>query len=719
MNHMTSRAAVGSLLFLALVLFAWFGTPGEAKEPAPRRAPGTIRLEGDPDTVQDIRAVVAYPGLRFDKPLFIDQVPDGSNRMVVLEQDGRMLLFPNRRDVGMHEVTVALDVRGRVYRRHSEEGLLGLAFHPRFRTNHELFLHYSAARPRRGVIARFRMDAAHRRVLPATEQLVLEQPQPWGNHNGGGLAFGPDGYLYISFGDGGAGGDPRGAGQDLGTWLGAMLRINVDGARPYAVPRDNPFLTRPNARPEIWAYGLRNVWRFSFDRLTGTLWAGDVGQNHWEEIDILVAGGNYGWSRREGRYPFRTRPPNSPPVDVPIDPIVAHDTSVARSITGGVVYRGRKLPSLRGTYLYADYATGNLWGLRYDGERVLEQRLLGRGRSVTSFGEDTQGEVYFTSFDGRIYTFAPRARAASSRPFPRKLSQTGLFTRMNPPELHPSLLPYDVNVPLWSDGAHKTRHVMLPGHAKIRVEAKGTFAFPDGTIFVKTFHGRAGLSDYRLETRLFALREGEWAGYTYVWNEEQTDAELLDGRAERVLSQKAQHAGLPGRWTDPGRSDCMSCHTEVGGRVLGFRAEQLTGSKNDSLAQLVGRDVFDVDPRGRVAAFPHRWDASVPNDRAVRAYLDANCAMCHQPGAPGNASMDLRASVPLAATRLIDVAPGQGNLGIDQARLVAPGAPQRSILFQRMRRTDRWGMPNIGHNRVDDVALERIERWIRDLERHR
>ena len=711
------RRALPGLFFLLPLLVAWLGADRGQAEERPQRVPGTIRLAGDPDAVDDVRVAVAFPNLRFHKPLFVDHVPDGTNRMVVLEQDGRVLLFPNRRDVGMREVTVALDIRRKVYTRHSEEGLLGLAFHPRFRTNHELFLHYSANRPRRGVIARFRMDPGHRQVQPRSEQIVLQQRQPWGNHNGGGLAFGPDGFLYISFGDGGSGGDPLGSGQDRSTWLGSMLRIDVDGARPYGVPRDNPFLGDASVLPEIWAYGLRNVWRFSFDRLTGALWAGDVGQNAWEEIDILTAGGNYGWNTREGAHPF---PGGRRPQGVGklIDPVIEHDISQARSITGGVVYRGERLPTLRGTYLYADYATSNLWGLRYDGERILEHRLLGRGRSITSFGEDARGEVYFASFDGRIYTFVP-ARKRPRGTFPRKLSQTGLFTRMNPPVLHPSLLPYDVNMPLWSDGSEKTRHVMLPGRTQVRVAPSGVLSFPDGTIFVKTFHG-SSLHGHRLETRLFVKREGTWAGYTYVWNAAQTDAELIDGRVTSAVPPHARQQGLPAQWTFPGRSDCMSCHTEAGGRVLGFTLSQLSDPKhNDSLDRLVELGVFDRDPRGLVPPFPYGWDATVPAQRSVRAYLDANCAMCHQPGAPANSTTDLRATIPLEQTRALNVRPGQGALGIPDARIIAPGDPRRSVLLQRMRRTDELGMPNIGHHLVDREAVRQVEQWIRQLPRHR
>jgi glucose/arabinose dehydrogenase len=217
------------------------------------------------------------------------------------------------------------------------------------------------------------------------------------------LEFGPDGYLYIGLGDGGDANDPHDNGQKMDTLLGKMLRIDVDreeGGRPYAVPKDNPFVGQGGARGEIWALGLRNPWRYSFDRKTQELWCGDVGQDAWEEIDILKKGGNYGWNRREGKHKFRDGPGG--PFE---EPVIEHNRREARSITGGYVYRGKKLKKLEGVYLYADYVTGNVWGLRWDGTRVASHRLLGTSQEVASFGEDRDGEVYFTSYNGRIYRF--------------------------------------------------------------------------------------------------------------------------------------------------------------------------------------------------------------------------------------------------------------------------------------------------------------------------
>lgn len=367
----------------------------------------TLTVRENRSQMADVRTAVAFPRLSFDRPLYVAAPPDDTDRLFVLEQDGRVRVFANDRDVIRAEV--ALDLGAKVYRGHNEEGLLGLAFDPGFDENGHVYLHYSANHPRRGVVARFTMDDARQQILPGSESVVLEQPQPYGNHNGGMLAFGPDGYLYLSFGDGGSAGDPHRNGQDLGSWLAKILRIDVGAAAaaagaPYVVPSDNPFVDTAGARPEIWAYGLRNVWRFSFDRKTGELWAGDVGQDHWEEIDLIVPGGNYGWNRREGAHDFRGGPQPGPF----LDPLLEYTRLLARSITGGYVYRGSSVPELEGAYVHGDYVTGFVWAAWWNGRQIERHQLIGLVPGVSSFGEDRDGELLATSFDGKIYRFVSR-----------------------------------------------------------------------------------------------------------------------------------------------------------------------------------------------------------------------------------------------------------------------------------------------------------------------
>jgi len=347
----------------------------------------------------------AFPALEFERPVFLTGAGDGSNRLFVLEQHGVITVFPNRDDVTADDARVFLDISERTDRTFNEEGLLGLAFPPDFADSGAFYVHYSSTeRDRHGVVSRFFVsDDDPDRADPDSEEVVLVQKQPWRNHNGGMIDFGPDGMLYISFGDGGAANDPKSAGQDLGTWLGSILRVRVspdiDG---YAVPDDNPFVDVDGARPEIWAYGLRNVWRFAFDRATGELWAGDVGQNQWEEVDVIVRGGNYGWNTFEASHEFeKGEPLRKGATHIP--PVAEYPRDDGLSITGGYVYRGAAHPSLQGAYFYADYAYGTLWTLRPDGDGGYAQEKLGKTlKTITSFGEDDAGELYVVSFDDGI-----------------------------------------------------------------------------------------------------------------------------------------------------------------------------------------------------------------------------------------------------------------------------------------------------------------------------
>jgi len=324
---------------------------------------------------------------------------DGTGRLVIAEQRGTLRIVVN----GQLRSEPCLDLRDRV-KSGGERGLLSVVFHPRYKENGRLFVNYTTTRngPLETVVAEFHAPARALKVDPATEKVVLRFRQPYSNHNGGQLAFGPDGMLYIATGDGGSGGDPQQHGQNLETLLGKILRIDVD--RPgegetYSIPADNPFVGTPNARPEIWDYGLRNPWRFSFDRKTGLLWTGDVGQNHWEEIDIVEKGKNYGWSAREGTHDFKPERGNGPMVD----PVKEYGRSEGQSVTGGYVYRGEEIPALQGIYLYADFLSGNVWGLECagNGQPVTFDALLFKAPfNISSFGEDHTGALYLLDYGG-------------------------------------------------------------------------------------------------------------------------------------------------------------------------------------------------------------------------------------------------------------------------------------------------------------------------------
>jgi hypothetical protein len=331
---------------------------------------------------------------------------DGTNRLFVVEQSGIIYVFDNEPSVS--EKSVFLDIQGMVDASGFEEGLLGLAFHPDYENNGYFFVDYTADTPERSVISRFEVSDTNPDSADATSEFViLELDQPFDNHNGGQISFGPDGYLWISFGDGGAGGDPGGNGQDRTTLLGSIIRIDVDTTQSgnnYGIPPDNPFVGNVMGyREEIYAYGLRNAWRFSFDTPTGRVWAGDVGQNEYEEVDLIESGKNYGWNIMEGFHCYNSVMCDTTGLTLPVWEY-DHSDSGGSSITGGFVYRGPCVPEIYGKYVYGDFISGRIWALEYDGSQVVSNtELVDTTLDISSFGIDAGNELYVCTFDGDIY----------------------------------------------------------------------------------------------------------------------------------------------------------------------------------------------------------------------------------------------------------------------------------------------------------------------------
>ena len=340
----------------------------------------------------------AFPNLSFTDPVGIYHADDGTGRLFVIEQPGTIKVFQN--DPSTTTVETFLNITSIVEQDpgYTEEGLLGLAFHPNFTENGYFYVNYTDYSPKRNVIARYTVSSNNQNQADALSSLViLEVSQPYTNHNGGQLDFGSDGYLYISFGDGGSSGDPQGNGQNLQTLLGTIVRIDVDSpsnGQSYSIPVDNPFVADPNARDEIYAYGLRNMWRFSWDPVTDLLWGADVGQYNWEEIDIIYPGLNYGWNTMEGNhcYPAGTSC-SSEGFEPPVFEYALYVDGVC-SVTGGYVYRGAETLSLYGKYIYGDWCTGDIWALTYSNDGVTEnEHLIQSGVNITSFGLDQNSEL--------------------------------------------------------------------------------------------------------------------------------------------------------------------------------------------------------------------------------------------------------------------------------------------------------------------------------------
>jgi glucose/arabinose dehydrogenase len=328
----------------------------------------------------------------FSRPVAVIFNPVVESEAFVVEQGG----YIRSLRAGKISKKPVLDLSGVVNASGSETGLLGMALHPGFAKNGRVFLNYTTAQRPRTIVSEFKMSTDGT-LIRASERVVLEIAQPFSNHNGGDLKFGPDGFLYIGTGDGGSANDPQRHGQNLSSLLGKMLRIDVDKAKPYAVPADNPKFAEVGARPEIFAYGLRNPWRYSFDRTTGKLWAGDVGQNAQEEIDIIEKGANYGWNRMEGTQCLRAKSCDMKGLTMPVH---VYPRSDGVSVTGGYVYRGGKIPALKGMYLFADYVSGNIWGLVQNGMNAAHVLLLQTSHNISSFGEDREGELYAVDHSG-------------------------------------------------------------------------------------------------------------------------------------------------------------------------------------------------------------------------------------------------------------------------------------------------------------------------------
>ncbi len=693
----------GLLLLLCLILTACGGSGGNSDNTVvgllERPSNSTcLAFEGS----GEVELTAVAPSLTFTAPLLMLPHPDLAGIFYVVEQGGTV-----------YRVNLANDSRTKLVDLTdfyalsdcSECGLLGMAFDPAFATNGYLYLSFTQGSGVTSYVARFestdnglslRGDGAG--GLDRTN--LLEQPQPYSNHNGGHIAFGPDGLLYVGLGDGGSGNDPGNRAQDLSTRLGKMLRYNTDGS-----PASNGV---SGSVPEIYAYGLRNPWRWSFDRSTGALWAGDVGQSAFEEIDIITQGGNYGWRCYEG---FE-RTSNSCSASGPfIDPVHAYGRSDGISVTGGYVYRGSNIPALQGAYLFSDYGSGTLWALERQSDDSYQRRtLLETGRNVASFGQDNQGELYLVTTTG-LFRIDP---VTVDTELPQQLSATGCVQASAPWQPADGLIPYRPIEAFWSDGAEKTRYLALPDNTSISIDNQGDFQLPRGSVLVKHF----ALGQSPVETRLYLHRaDGSWSGYSYQWNDAGSDAQLVSG---------GQDVDVGGQlWHYPSAGECNQCHTSAAGSSLGLETDQLnsrftypqTGISANQLDTLAAIGVFEAPPTSaqRSRSLSQSSDTSAPLEDRARSYLHSNCSHCHRPGGTSQSTMDLRATTPLSATATCGVAPANGDLGRTGARLVQPGDADNSLLHLRMVVTDSNRMPPISTLQVDTRGAALVADWINQL----
>jgi uncharacterized repeat protein (TIGR03806 family) len=692
-----------------------------------RRIPFTTsRLIGSPDPPLPYRAKRAFPKLDFKHPLYITHVP-GTERMLVVEQSQRIIAFTNRADATVTNVFCFI-------RDHETYSVI---FHPGYATNRFAYVFANGPQSsshKTNKIFRYVIDRELLNCDDASRQLIIDWES--NGHNGGDMAFGPDGMLYVSSGDGTSDSDRDLTGQDITDLTSGVIRIDVEhptAEHAYSIPKDNPFLSIPDARGELWAYGFRNPWRMHFDP-EGRLWVGDIGQDLWEMIIIVQRGANYGWSVTEGGHPFQLNRKRGP---TPLSaPTIEHPHSEARSITGGITYRGRKLPALRGAYVYGDYGTGRIWGARYRNDRIDWNELIAdTPHQMLGFGEDARGEMFYADYAGAIYELEPSPPAANTNEFPRRLSDTGLFVSVRDHKVQPGLIPYSVNAPYWSDGAYVERFIALPGDSRMEFNERETWKFPENAALVQSLAlemERGNPKSRRwIETRVMLFEQNEWTGYTYQWNDEQTEAVLIAGGEEREFSIK--DAGVPdGRreqtWYFPTRVECLTCHSRQAGFALGLNSWQI--NRNHDYSGIVAnqirtlahigalKGIKDEESTNKMARWPrlaNPYDTSAELTNRVRAYLAANCSHCHSEAGGGNSAMELTAKTKLENMRIVDVNPQHDTFRLPDARVIAPGHPERSVMFWRLTHRGFGQMPPLSVRMVDEEAVRLFETWIRSM----
>ncbi|MBS1120761.1 MAG: Glutamate synthase large chain [Deltaproteobacteria bacterium] len=656
-----------------------------------------------------ISVVRAFSNLQFRDPIQMAQTADGA-WWYLIERAGRVWRFAA--DPNVTQAELVLDLSLDVDSSGGGNGLLAVALHPAFTTNGQLFLsytRYSATSLMESRLSRFTSLDGGASFQAATEQVLISIDQATDIHVNTDLKFGSDGYLYAGFGDGAPQGDLDRYAQDPGDLKGKILRLDVDGPnQPYSIPPDNPFANQGGA-PEVWALGLRNPWRFTFDRQTGDLWAGDVGFGTWEEIDRIVAGGNYGWSFNEGAHCTAADPCGLPGL---IDPVVEIFHDEGNSITAGFVYRGHEIPALSGHLVFGDFVTGYLWEIDPTEPAPQKRVISAEGHAVASFAEDLDGEQYLVDLvKGSIWRLSPSNLPADAPlDIASSLVATGCFDAAGEPA--PGLIPYDLNWSFWSDGARKRRWMAVPDGGKIAIDPEGDFVFPNGTVLLKEF----ALDGYRVETRLLVRHEdGEWAGYTYIWNQDQTDAKLQPLTTKAIVQWGFHY------WEYPRRTECMRCHNAAAGRTVGPELAQLdreieypNGRVSNQLATLEHIGMFEAPLPTELPSLAFIGDGTASITDRARSWLHANCAGCHRPGSMAIGDMDFRFSTPLASMNICEVPPERGDLGLQDARRLAPGAPERSVMLARIRHRGFEAMPPSGFV-TDEGNAKLVEAWIRSL----
>ncbi|MCW1925733.1 ThuA domain-containing protein [Luteolibacter arcticus] len=742
-------------------------------------------LPTKPTPVNSVAVEQAFANLSLDSPIQVTPFP-GSSDLLVAETDGRLYRVPD--DDATTTRTLLLDIRDRAWYYNwttndngtKHGGMQTFALHPRFGKGegrdfiYIFYLHNeddaaTASTPYYDRLSRFTWNAGGAAFDAASELILINQYDTTKGHDGGGLVFGPDGFLYIAYGDEGIQGTgAAGYTQMLdGRVRSGVWRIDVDqqggsvshpiirqpyNASPshgsytqgYFIPNDNPWVNPDGSvMEEFYAIGLRQPHRMTHDAATG-FWIGDVGHESREEVDVVDAPGlNFQWNYKEGNAAgFRAAP--VPLIGTERAPVFDYSHSGADSlgncVIGGYVYRGTAIPFLQGKYIFGDNGSQGIHALDYNTSTKTANSVtrIGQARSgniwtgISSFGHDADGELFVTQMgagqagNGRIFRIMPDTGTIQNSIFPATLSATGLFTNVATLATIPALIPYEVNMPLWSDGTEKQRWMMIPGDGtpnmpaeRITYSGSGRWNLPVGSVLVKHFALPGGV---KLETRLLVRgSDGEWGGVTYKWRADGSEADLLEEGANETMVI----GGDPVDYLYPARTQCNTCHSTLAGGVLGLSTRQL----NRSLTYATGRTVNQIETLSELGfiesavsevslrnalASSDRADESVGDEDFVRAYLDSNCSHCHLPG--GNrANFDARLTTPLAFQNLL-CGVVNDDLGIDGAAVIKPGLTGQSMLLSRMNTIAGHRMPPIGRGRIDQEAVVRLANWISGME---
>ncbi len=749
-------------IVLAVLLLAAWGWWCEAAQGAPYtgltvRVPvPTLAMPSElpAETPLTYATEIAFPAVAFINPIAIAVPPGETNRLFVVERAGRIVAITN---LAVPTRTVFMDIGSRVSTA-GEGGLLGLAFHPGFVSNGQFFVYYTASGTGfSNRVARFTTLAGNPGRGDTNSQVILfGQYDEASNHNGGTVAFGPDGYLYVSLGDEGGSNDGYNNASFIDKDLfSGILRLDVDqrpGSLPpnphpanngpvtnYAIPPDNPFIGATShygaavnpaqVRTEFFAVGLRNAFRFSFDAVGGALYAADVGQNAWEEINLVTNGGHYGWAYREG---FVSGPRStSYPSTAFASPLLAYahgsTTNRGYSVTGGLVYRGDRLPELVGHYVFADYVSGHIWAMQHNGVTNTAFRWLATDSEISGFGADPRnGDVLLCDLVASQVKRLVRGSGATSA-LPQVLSAAGVFHDTASLTSHEGVVPYELNLPFWSDGAAKRRWFALPDTTSvIRFEPSSAWTFPTGMVWIKHFdllmtNGEPA-SARRIETRLLVKNGSGAGGYgvTYRWGSSQTDAALVPaaGLDEDLLLADGGTIRTQ-RWRYPSRQECLSCHQSAS-FALGFDTLQLNRdaqyAPDDLTNQLrrlstAGYLHTNVASTFALLALAHLTNTEASVEYRARSWLQANCANCHFPGGPVPAAFDARFTTPLHSAGILEGALAN-DFGDIHQRVARPGVLSNSMLYTRANVRGVIQMPPLASSVVDTQGVAMLAAWI-------